>query len=104
MLVITVAQLIEMILSFLVSFLVSVFIVLHCNQFLKEKINLQPPATSRTRKDNIIVHLPGTKGAAKNVKSIYICCILCFFHDFVFQLLVENTNIYVYVYTVKGTT
>ncbi|GLV46045.1 uncharacterized protein CBL_05132 [Carabus blaptoides fortunei] len=58
------------------------------------KWNKVPPPITKTRKHNIITHLPGCKGPSKNVtrpsESFFL-----FFDDFVFDLLVENTNKYI---------
>lgn len=50
-----------------------------------------PPSKTKTRKYNIITHLPGYKGPARTISTpsedFYL-----FFDDYVMQLLVTNTN------------
>ncbi|GLV41809.1 hypothetical protein CBL_02994 [Carabus blaptoides fortunei] len=58
------------------------------------KWNKVPPPITKTRKHNIITHLPGCKGPSKNVTTPSESFFL-FFDDFVFDLLVENTKKYI---------
>ncbi|UYV61627.1 hypothetical protein LAZ67_1005604, partial [Cordylochernes scorpioides] len=53
-----------------------------------------PPKNVRTRSENIITHLPGVKGEAKNAKSILDCWNL-FIDDNILECIVTNTNIYI---------
>lgn len=53
-----------------------------------------PPPPSRTRRQNIITHLPGSIGAGRNVVTPEAAFAL-FFDDEVINILVENTNIYI---------
>lgn len=53
-----------------------------------------PPPKTKTKSSNIIVHLPGPKGAAKSVKSVEEAFDL-FFDPYVMQILIDNANIYV---------
>lgn len=52
-----------------------------------------PPLNVRTRNRNIVTHLPGILGAAKDAKSPIECWNL-FFEDIV-QIIVFNTNLYI---------
>ncbi|UYV65113.1 hypothetical protein LAZ67_3003153 [Cordylochernes scorpioides] len=52
------------------------------------------PKNVRTRSENIITHLPGVKGEAKNAKSILDCWNL-FIDDIILECIVTNTNIYI---------
>ncbi|UYV82718.1 hypothetical protein LAZ67_22000664, partial [Cordylochernes scorpioides] len=53
-----------------------------------------PPKNVRTRSENIITHLPGVKGEAKNAKSILDCWNL-FIDDNILECIVTNTNVYI---------
>lgn len=50
----------------------------------------------RTRRRNIVLHLPGTKGEAKNCKTELECFNL-FFDNNIIRLIVSGTNIYINV-------
>ncbi|UYV72085.1 hypothetical protein LAZ67_9001767 [Cordylochernes scorpioides] len=54
-----------------------------------------PPKNVRTRSKNIITHLPGVKGEARNAKSIFDCWNL-FIDDNILECIVTNTNIYIW--------
>lgn len=72
-------------------------VVLHRRFVGKDKVSKwskTPPATSRTRQSNIVIHLPGCKSAAKDAKSVLDTFSL-FFDEHVIDLLVKNTNIYI---------
>ncbi|KAJ3646387.1 hypothetical protein Zmor_005897 [Zophobas morio] len=51
----------------------------------------RPPQTVRTRKSNLVTHLPGPKTYAKNAKSIDDCWSLFFSND-ILNLIVQYTN------------
>lgn len=54
----------------------------------------KPPATARTRRHNIITHLPGCVGDSRNVTDPKTA--FCLFFDVdIIDVLVENTNIYI---------
>lgn len=55
---------------------------------------VEPIQTVRTRRENIVTHLPGTKGAAKQVNTP-LKAWQCFFSDEVLQKIVDYTNIYI---------
>lgn len=52
------------------------------------------PANVRTRSSNIVIRLPGTKGAARDARSERDCFNL-FFDDQVLQVIARSTNIYI---------
>ena len=56
----------------------------------------------RTRKENIIVRLPGVKQYAKNAKSVLECWSL-YFTDDMLAIIVDNTNLYISKLTEKYT-
>lgn len=51
------------------------------------------PLNVRTRQRNIVSHLPGVKGVAKNARSPFECWML-FFID-ILDIITENTNLYI---------
>ncbi|KAK9719388.1 hypothetical protein QE152_g22673 [Popillia japonica] len=53
-----------------------------------------PPSNVRTRSHNIITHLPGTKGRAKQAKT-EIECLNLFLNNLIIKTIVECTNIYI---------
>lgn len=53
-----------------------------------------PPKNVRTRSCNIVSHLPGVKGCAKNVKEPEECFLL-FLDDTIIRKMTEYTNIYI---------
>lgn len=55
---------------------------------------VEPIQTVRTRRENIVTHLPGTKGAAKQANTP-LKAWQCFFSDEVLQKIVDYTNIYI---------
>ncbi|XP_050314861.1 piggyBac transposable element-derived protein 4-like [Anthonomus grandis grandis] len=65
----------------------------------KDKITrwkLQMPVQNvRTRLHNIVSHLPGVKGAARNARSV-LACWSAFFDDDILNLIVSNTNKYIF--------
>lgn len=52
--------------------------------------------SGRTRQHNIITHLPGVKGVAKNAKTPHDAFKL-YFDEELMNILVFNTNIYIYI-------
>lgn len=54
----------------------------------------EPTQSIRTRRRNIVLHLPGTKGQAKNAKSP-IEAWQCFFTHEILQKIVDYTNLYI---------
>lgn len=58
------------------------------------KWSKQVPNPTRTRSHNIIIHLPGTKGDARNAKS-ETDCLKLFISDSVVSLITESTNIFI---------
>lgn len=66
----------------------------YCGKDKTTKWYKVPPPKTKTQKYNIITHLPGCKGPAKNVTTPAESFIL-FFDEFVLDLLVENTNKYI---------
>ncbi|KAL4153702.1 hypothetical protein QTP88_001535 [Uroleucon formosanum] len=59
----------------------------------KTRWNKQAPtSTHRTRSHNIIVHLPGPKSIAKNMKT-HLECFFLFFDEVVINIIVKSTNI-----------
>ncbi|XP_071052896.1 piggyBac transposable element-derived protein 4-like [Onthophagus taurus] len=66
----------------------------YCGKDRTTKWYKVPPPKTKTQKYNIITHLPGCKGPAKNVTTPAESFIL-FFDEFVLDLLIENTNKYI---------
>lgn len=59
----------------------------------KTRWNKQAPTSiHRTRSHNIIVHLPGPKSTAKNMKT-HLECFFLFFDEVVINIIVKSTNI-----------
>ena len=54
----------------------------------------EPTQSIRTRRQNIVTHLPGTKGAARQADTP-LKAWQCFFTDELLQTIVEYTNIYI---------
>jgi len=52
-----------------------------------------PPLNVRTRSRNIITHLPGVTGVARNA-STTVQCFMLFFDD-ILPIIIENTNIFI---------
>lgn len=53
-----------------------------------------PVQNVRTRSHNIVTHLPGVKGAARNAKTV-LSCWSAFFDDEMLNIIVGNTNKYI---------
>ncbi|KAG5871308.1 hypothetical protein JTB14_030430 [Gonioctena quinquepunctata] len=58
------------------------------------KWNKMKPPASRTKAHNMILKVPGPVGAAKSAKS-YMECFYNFIDDSMFEMIVENTNLYI---------
>ncbi|KAI4458070.1 hypothetical protein MML48_7g00011771 [Holotrichia oblita] len=58
------------------------------------KWSKEVPNPTRTRSHNIILHLPGSKGDARNAKS-ETDCLKLFISDSVISMISESTNIYI---------
>ncbi|KAI4469607.1 homeobox-like domain superfamily [Holotrichia oblita] len=58
------------------------------------KWSKEVPNPTRTRSHNIILHLPGSKGDARNAKS-ETDCLKLFISDSVISMITESTNIYI---------
>lgn len=52
-----------------------------------------PPRNVRTRQENIVTHLPGVIGAARNAIDPYQCWMHMF--ENIIEIVVENTNLYI---------
>jgi hypothetical protein len=56
--------------------------------------SVQPTQNVRTRSCNVVTHLRGVKGRAKEAKSA-IDCWKCFISDDILEIITENTNKYI---------
>lgn len=56
---------------------------------------IKPPTNVRTRRHNIVTHLPGPKGDAKQVRSESECLRLFLDDNILLESLVKYTHIYI---------